>query len=181
MTAFKPCFYLGSSSNLHQTFISWNEVGMNIFKSMAKVTRVIQNFCHVCSVAPCLFDGFASYLAQIQPMKCCALFSGQSQGHKGCLKFSLCPLLDGFIFVLCAVFIVLCWTVLDRKTIVFNPLWPSDDIWQYWFWSTLAQVMACCLTAPSHYLNQCWLIITSQVQWHSSEGNFTWDTSACNN
>ena len=25
---------------------------------------------------------------------------------------------------------------------------------------TLAQVMACCLTAPSHYLNQCWLIIS---------------------
>ena len=28
--------------------------------------------------------------------------------------------------------------------------------------STLAQVMACCLKAPSHYLNQCWLIINSQ-------------------
>ena len=28
--------------------------------------------------------------------------------------------------------------------------------------------MACCLTAPSHYLNQCWLII-SKVLWHSSE------------
>ena len=27
--------------------------------------------------------------------------------------------------------------------------------------------MACCLTAPSHYLNQCWLI-TSKVYWHSS-------------
>ena len=26
--------------------------------------------------------------------------------------------------------------------------------------STLVQVMACCLTAPSHYLNQYWLIIT---------------------
>ena len=25
--------------------------------------------------------------------------------------------------------------------------------------STLAQVMACCLTTPSHYLDQCWLII----------------------
>ena len=25
--------------------------------------------------------------------------------------------------------------------------------------STLAQVMACCLTAPSHCLNQCWLVI----------------------
>ena len=28
--------------------------------------------------------------------------------------------------------------------------------------------MACCLTAPSHNLNQCWLII-SKVWWHSSE------------
>ena len=31
--------------------------------------------------------------------------------------------------------------------------------------STSAQVMACCLTAPSHYLNQCWLII-SKVLWN---------------
>ena len=36
--------------------------------------------------------------------------------------------------------------------------------------STLAQVMACCLMAPSHYLNQCWLII-SKVRWHPSESN----------
>ena len=34
--------------------------------------------------------------------------------------------------------------------------------------STLVPVMACCLKAPSHYLNQCWLII-SKVLWHSSE------------
>ena len=39
--------------------------------------------------------------------------------------------------------------------------------------------MACCLMAPSHYLNQCWLIM-SKVQRHSSEGNFTIDTSAIN-
>ena len=32
--------------------------------------------------------------------------------------------------------------------------------------------MACCLMAPSHYLNQCWLII-NKVSWHSCEGNFT--------
>ena len=37
--------------------------------------------------------------------------------------------------------------------------------------STLAQVMACCLMAPGHYLNQCWFII-SKVQWHSCEGIF---------
>ena len=41
-----------------------------------------------------------------------------------------------------------------------NSLWPSDTIWRQRSASTLAQVMACCLTAPSHYLNQCWLIIS---------------------
>ena len=65
----------------------------------------------------------------------------------------------------------------------FNTLWPSDDaVWWYGTGSTLAQVMACCLTAPSHYLNQCWLFI-SGVQWqwpHTCEGNFTRDTSAIN-
>ena len=39
-------------------------------------------------------------------------------------------------------------------------LWPSDTIWWHESGSTLAQVMACCLTAPSHYLSQCWLIIS---------------------
>ena len=42
----------------------------------------------------------------------------------------------------------------------FNSLRPSDAIWWQRSGSTLAQVMACCLTAPSHYLNQCWLIIS---------------------
>ena len=37
--------------------------------------------------------------------------------------------------------------------------------------------MACCLTAPSSYLNQCWLII-SKVEWHSSKGKVTRDNSA---
>ena len=37
---------------------------------------------------------------------------------------------------------------------------PSDAIWWHKSMSTLAQVMAWCLTAPSHYLNQCWLIIS---------------------
>ena len=61
---------------------------------------------------------------------------------------------------------------------LFNSLWPGDPIWRHGTRSTLAQVMACCLTAPSHYLNhQCWLII-SKIQWHSSECNFTRDTSA---
>ena len=50
-----------------------------------------------------------------------------------------------------------------------NSLWPNDTIWRHGSWSTLAQVMARCLTASNHYLNQCWLII-SNVLWHSSQG-----------
>ena len=40
--------------------------------------------------------------------------------------------------------------------------------------STLAEVKACCLAAPNHYLNQYmyWHII-SKVQWYSSEGSFS--------
>ena len=48
----------------------------------------------------------------------------------------------------------------------FNSLGPSDAIWRQRSGTTLAQVMACCLAAPCHYLNQYWLII-SEVQWHS--------------
>ena len=50
-----------------------------------------------------------------------------------------------------------------------NTLWPGDAIWRHGTMSTLAQVMACCLMAPSHYINQCWLII-NEDPWHSSQG-----------
>ena len=53
-----------------------------------------------------------------------------------------------------------------------NTLWPTDAIWRHRSGSTLAQAMACCLMAPSHYLNQCWLLIID-VLWHSSESKFT--------
>ena len=51
-----------------------------------------------------------------------------------------------------------------------NSLWPSDTIWQQRSGLPLAHVMACCLTAPSHYLNQCWLII-SEVQSNTPGAN----------
>ena len=62
--------------------------------------------------------------------------------------------------------------------------WNKDDdlqicslIVSYWrhmaaqIWSTMAQVMACCLTAPNHCLSQYWLFI-NEVQWPSSEIDF---------
>ena len=55
--------------------------------------------------------------------------------------------------------------VTDWNGLKFNSLWTSDAIWRHRSGSTLAQVMACCLTAPSHYLHQCWLVI-SKVPLH---------------
>ena len=58
-------------------------------------------------------------------------------------------------------------------------LWPSDGIWQHRFRSTLTQIMACCLTTPSHYLNRHWLIM-NEVLWHSPDINFTGNTQYIN-
>ena len=55
-----------------------------------------------------------------------------------------------------------------HSNLSFNSLWPGDDIWWHRSGSTLVQVMAWCLTAPSHYLHQCWLVI-SGVLWHLRE------------
>ena len=56
--------------------------------------------------------------------------------------------------------------------------WPRRHIFTMflwyiatWSWSTLAQVMTWCLTAPSHYLNHGWLII-NRVLWRSSKNKF---------
>ena len=42
---------------------------------------------------------------------------------------------------------------------VINSLSPSDAIYWKRYWSTMVQIMAWCLMAPSHYLNQYWLEI----------------------
>ena len=72
----------------------------------------------------------------------------------------------------------LSWKNVSKQKI--NSLRPShsDAILRHRSGSTLAQVMACCLTAPSHYLNQCWLIST--IQLHSPDGNFTRNISVVN-
>ena len=60
----------------------------------------------------------------------------------------------------------------DRLPNSFNSPWSSDDTLWHRSRSILFQVMVCCMTAPSHCLNWCWLII-SEVLWHCPEGNFT--------
>ena len=53
-----------------------------------------------------------------------------------------------------------------------NSLYLSDGIWRHRSESTLAQVIACCLTTTNHYLIRCWLLI-SYVPFHSPESNFS--------
>ena len=58
----------------------------------------------------------------------------------------------------------------ESATFHINSLWPSDAIWRPRSGSTLAQVMACCRTVSSHYLNQCWqwgLVAFTWRQFHS--------------
>ena len=59
------------------------------------------------------------------------------------------------------------WSLHDKSSsAAVDTLWPSDTIWQCRSRSALAQVMTCCLTMPSHYLNQYWQII-SEVLFYS--------------
>ena len=56
-------------------------------------------------------------------------------------------------------------------------LWSRDAIWWHGSRSTWARGMACWLMAPSHYVNQCWLLI-SEVLWHSHGANFAANTES---
>ena len=59
------------------------------------------------------------------------------------------------------------WMVLN-----WGPLLHIVTKWRHRSGRTLARVITCCPTVPSHYLNQLWLTIKS-VLWYSPESNFT--------
>ena len=67
----------------------------------------------------------------------------------------------------------------NRKYLHFDSLAPSDTICNR-TWPTLVQVMACFLMAPSHSLNQCWLVI-SEILWYSPLGDCTGNARDTNN
>ena len=72
------------------------------------------------------------------------------------------------------------WTldvVSNMNTI--NSLWPSNTLWCLRSWSPLVQVMVCCLIAPNHYLNQCWLHLI-EILCHSFHGNIYFNTQDIN-
>ena len=57
------------------------------------------------------------------------------------------------------------------------PFWDGLGYGNLYIESTSGQVMACCLTTPSHSLKQCWLL-NREVLLHSPESNFAWNVEA---
>ena len=47
-------------------------------------------------------------------------------------------------------------SILNSSKSIINSLWPLHTICHHRALSTLVQVMAWCLMAPSHYMNKCW-------------------------
>ena len=74
-----------------------------------------------------------------------------------------------YIFTQMVVLITTCSSI----HILVNSWWPSESIWWHKSGSTLAQVMVCCLKAPSHCLNLCWLVrnVVTHNMMTSSNGN----------
>ena len=59
-------------------------------RSNVMVSWVVLSFCHIVSVAPCLFDRFVSYVAQMQARRERRVentFKTQGEGHVGCCNF----------------------------------------------------------------------------------------------
>ena len=68
---------------------------------------------------------------------------------------------------------------ISSKFIITLRVWPGDAISCHRSWSELVQVMASCLTAPSHCLKQYWLTI-KMVLWFSFHDNVYFNTQYTN-
>ena len=67
------------------------------------------------------------------------------------LSYLECP------YNICKLILVFLHIIFDSNEDHVNSVEPSDTIWRQRSGSPLVQVTACCLTAPSRYLNQCWI------------------------
>ena len=67
----------------------------------------------------------------------------------------------------------------DKMVIPIYSLWASEAIWRQRSGSLLAHIIAGCLTALSHYLNQYWLAI-NEAHWQSPVANFIRNDSSIN-
>ena len=63
---------------------------------------------------------------------------------------------------MCVLYLIMSRSYLIKDLrMFFNALWPSGAIWWHRSWSTLAQVMTCCLTAWSYLLSKYRCFVTN--------------------
>ena len=109
------------------------------------------------------------WIYRVVPLKHSQFSPKSSQKTPHSLPVRVRYLMQNHIILDCVITALECGSMMCWFSKI-NSLWPCDAIRWNRLWSALAQVMACCLMARSHYLNQCWVII-SEVLWHSIEGN----------
>ena len=121
---------------VRQQAITWANFGPDICRHVASLVRQDFRTYHEFAILM-LYWNWVTWLQTVvrQPAVCRCLASAATH--------ILIYQLRMFKIVLCIISF-------------FKSLGPSNAIW----WQKLAHVMACCLTAPRHYLNQCWLIIS---------------------
>ena len=144
-----------STSAINSSFVPFS------FDYSAIVLIVNKNVIYYSLIAHCYYSIFIDFPLPVNLVYCHDQLSlNRRLSWVGTFKDT-----EGVIIMMCSLDAHFC-----HNNIV-NSLWPSGAIrWQR-SGSTLAQVMACCLMAPSRYLNQ-WLLI-SQFLWPSYQSNFT--------
>ena len=176
--------YFGKRSFAAAAPVLWNDLplhikqspSVDIFKSRIK-TRLFQ-LAYFIWLCKCMYVYFMlsimNRLGLTRSYVTCTFASGLVS--KGQISiWHICLILKLALYKYHIIIIIILLSLYQthyNKNQQYISLWPSNAISQQSSGSTLVEVMACCLTAPSHYLNQRWIII-NEVQWYASDGNLT--------
>ena len=117
-------------------------------------------YINITALSTCWFGGISGHWCSLA-LPLLDYVRGCHQNIKGHTKLCLTNMRNILVSVYMSI-----------KLMCNNNVYPRDAVWRHRPGSTFTQVMACCLTAPGYYLNQCWLIIC-QVMCHSHESNCT--------
>ena len=151
--------YEGIATILHMT---WQQCCCGTCKFLLNVTC---NFCHIWIVGEIFVNEMGQRQIKLTLQSALSLLMARLTAWQ-----DICRQSDNEASVQKWVFMI--WILVQQLgACVIYSLWPMDAIQQHRSGSTLVQVMAWCLMAPCHYLNQCWLIISGFV-WHSYKDQY---------
>ena len=97
--------------------------------------------------------------------KFCVMWEGQALPHDTKFGNSRCEIVGRRVIFIWSLIHGSSWSGLIKVR-------PGETIWRHRSGLILARVMSCYMTAPSHYLSQCWVLI-SEALWHWPESALT--------